>query len=161
MSLRIVICAAHVPFLRGGAEVLYESLQAELERRGHRAEIVALPFNWSSRQAILRSALAWRLVDLSDAAGDPIDLVIATRFPSYAVRHPRKVVWLVHQFRQIYDLYGGPFSDFGSRPGDDEVATMIRALDERTLGEARARFAISNNVAQRLRRENDLDAEAL
>ncbi len=161
MSLRIAICAAQVPFTRGGAEVLYESLRDELVLRGHRAEIVALPFNWQSRLAILKSALAWRMVDLSDAAGEPIDLVIATRFPSYVVRHPRKVVWLIHQFRQIYDLRGGPFSDFGSRAEDDEVATMIRALDARTLGEARARFAISKNVAERLRRENALDAEPL
>ncbi|MGH7336771.1 MAG: glycosyltransferase family 4 protein [Myxococcota bacterium] len=161
MSLRIAICAAQVPFTRGGAEVLYESLQDELVRRGHTVDVVALPFNWSSRQAILKSALAWRLVDLSDSAGEPIDLVIATRFPSYVVRHPRKVVWLVHQFRQVYDLRGGRFSDFGSRPGDEEVAGMIRSLDERTLGEACARFAISKNVAARLRRENGLESEAL
>lgn len=161
MSARIAICAAQVPFTRGGAEVLYETLRDELERRGHRAEIVALPFNWSSRQAILRSALAWRMVEIGDAAGERVDLVIATRFPSYVVRHPRKVVWLIHQFRQIYDLAGTRFSDFGSRAGDDEVATMIRAIDRRALGEARARFSISANTAERLRRFNDLDAEPL
>jgi glycosyltransferase involved in cell wall biosynthesis len=161
LSLRIAICAAQVPFTRGGAEVLYETLRDELERRGHRAEVVALPFNWSSRLAILRSALAWRWIDLVDAAGERIDLVIATRFPSYAVRHPRKVVWLVHQFRQIYDLADTRFSDFGSRPGDDEVARMIRVLDSRALGEATARFAISENSARRLREHNELDAEVL
>jgi len=161
LSARIAICAAQVPFTRGGAEVLYESLRDELERRGHRAEIVALPFNWSSRMAILKSALAWRLLDLSDAAGERVDLVVATRFPSYAVRHPRKVVWLIHQFRQVYELAGTRFSDFGARPGDDEVAKMIRDLDRRALGEARARFSISRNTAERLRAHNGLDAEPL
>ncbi len=95
MSARIAICAAQIPFVRGGAEVLYESLRDELVRRGHQAEIVSLPFNWSTRLNIVQSALAWRLVDLTSAAGAPIDLVIATRFPSYLVRHPRKVVWLI------------------------------------------------------------------
>lgn len=161
MSLRIAICAAQVPFTRGGAEVLYESLRDELVRRGHRAEIVALPFNWSSRSNILRSALAWRMLDLTSSAGEPIDLVIATRFPSYAVRHPRKVVWLIHQFRQIYELAGTRFSDFGARAGDGEVAAMLRDLDARTLGEARARYSISRTTAERLRRFNDLDAEPL
>lgn len=161
MSLRIVICAAQVPFVRGGAEVLYTSLRDELVRRGHRVEIVALPFNWSSRLQILRSALAWRLLDLTSSVDEPIDLVIATRFPSYAVRHPRKVVWLVHQFRQVYELAGTRFSDFGVQPGDDDVAEMIRSLDARTLGEATARFAISRNTAERLRAHNDLDAEPL
>jgi glycosyltransferase involved in cell wall biosynthesis len=161
LSLRIAICAAQVPFTRGGAEVLYESLRDELVRRGHKAEIVALPFNWSSRQNILRSALAWRLLDLEASAGERIDLVVATRFPSYAVRHPRKVVWLIHQFRQIYELAGTRFSDFGERPADDEVAEMIRKLDARTLGEARARYSISQNTADRLKEHNGLDAEAL
>jgi glycosyltransferase involved in cell wall biosynthesis len=161
LSARIVLCAAQVPFTRGGAEVLYESLRDELVRRGHHAEIVALPFNWSSRLAILRSALAWRLLDLSDAAGERVDLVIATRFPSYAVRHPRKVVWLIHQFRPVSELAGTRFSDFGSRPGDERAAEMIRALDARALGEARARFTISRNTAERLRAHNGLDAEPL
>ena len=161
MSLRIAICAAQVPFTRGGAEVLYETLRDELVARGHRAEIVALPFNWSTRLAILRSALAWRMIDVTSSADGPVDLVIATRFPSYAVRHPRKVVWLVHQFRQVYDLAGTEFSDFGAREGDPEVAAMVRALDARALGEARARFSISRNTAERLRRFNGLDAEPL
>jgi glycosyltransferase involved in cell wall biosynthesis len=161
LSARIAICAAQVPFTRGGAEVLYESLRDELARRGHRAEIVALPFSWSSRLAILKSALAWRMVELGEAAGERVDLVIATRFPSYVVRHPRKVVWLIHQFRQVYDLAGTRYSDFGARAGDAEVAQMIRAIDARALGEARARFSISANTAARLREHNGLDAEPL
>ncbi len=161
MSARIAIAAAQVPFVRGGAEVLYESLRDELQRRGHQAEIVSLPFNWSTRLNIVQSALAWRLIDLTESAGQPIDLVIATRFPSYLVRHPRKVVWLIHQFRQIYELKGGRFSDFGSQAGDEKVEAMLRAFDRRGLGEARRRFAISRNTAQRLSTFNGLDAEPL
>ena len=161
MSARIAICAAQIPFIRGGAEVLYESLRDELVRRGHQAEIVSLPFNWSSRLNILQSALAWRMVDLTSAAGEPIDLVIATRFPSYLVRHPRKVVWLIHQFRQIYDLKGTRFSDFGERTEDAETEKMLRQFDQRALGEARARFSISRNTAERLQRFNRLEAEPL
>ena len=161
MSARIAICAAQIPFVRGGAEVLYESLRDELVRRGHQAEIVSLPFNWSSRLAIVQSALAWRLVDLETAAGEPIDLVIATRFPSYLVRHPRKVVWLIHQFRQIYDLKGTRFSDFGDRTEDAATEKMLRQFDQRALGEARARFSISRNTAERLARFNHLEAEPL
>lgn len=161
MSARIAICAAQIPFVRGGAEVLYESLRDELVRRGHQAEIVSLPFNWSTRLNIVQSALAWRLVDLTSAAGAPIDLVIATRFPSYLVRHPRKVVWLIHQFRQIYDLKGSRFSDFGERPEDPKTEEMLRRFDQRALGETRARFSISRNTADRLARWNRLEAEPL
>jgi glycosyltransferase involved in cell wall biosynthesis len=38
---------------------------------------------------------------------------------------------------------------------------MIRAIDARALGEARARFSISANTAARLREHNGLDAEPL
>jgi glycosyltransferase involved in cell wall biosynthesis len=161
LRYRIAICAAQIPFVRGGAEVLYESLRDELVRRGHEAEIVSLPFNWSTRLNIVQSALAWRMVDLTSAAGQPIDLVIGTRFPSYLVRHPRKVVWLIHQFRQIYELRGTRYSDFGHRPEDPGIEAMLTRLDARGLGEARARFAISKNCAARLDRYNRLDAEAL
>ena len=71
---------------------------------------------------------------LTAAAGEPIDVVIATRFPSYAVRHPRKVVWLIHQFRQIYELEGTRFSDFGDHAGDADdngEAVMVVTADSR------------------------------
>jgi glycosyltransferase involved in cell wall biosynthesis len=158
---RVCICGAQVPFSTGGAELLVASLREELERRGFEVELVLLPFSWSSRTRILDSALAWRLLDLSAAGERPIDLVIATRFPSYVVRHPNKVVWLIHQFRQVYELEGTPYSDFGSLPDDEEVVGMIRRMDRRTLAEARRLCTISRNTAQRLDRYLGLSGEAV
>lgn len=157
----VAICASHVPFRSGGAESLVASLQAELRRRGYRSEVVQLPFKWYPRAQILRSCLAWRLLDLSESDGEPIDLVIATKFPSYVVKHPRKVVWLIHQFRQIYDQLGTPFSDFGESPEDVAYREAIAALDDRTLREARRIFTISRNTARRLQRFNNLAATPL
>src|SRR5688500_8891542 len=159
--MRILICTTQVPFARGGTETLTEGLRDALRHRGHEAEIVALPFTWTPRPNILRGALAWRLLDLSNVDGRTIDRVIATKFPSYAVRHPRKIVWLVHQHRQAYDWYGTSLSDWGAQPGDDEARRTLLRLDRRTLGEARSLFAISRNVAQRLRRYNGLAARPL
>src|SRR5947209_964561 len=154
--------AEPVPFSRGGAERLVESLAGELRARGFTVDTVALPFHWPDRVDLMKSALAWRLVDLTAAGGRRIDRVIATRFPSYAVKHPNKVVWLVHQLRQVYDLYGTRYSDFSAeRPRDRKAIEMVRAIDRRTLAEARAVYTISGNVADRLRRGNDLAAEVL
>jgi len=158
---RVCICGAQVPFARGGAEMLVESLRAELVRRGCEVDVVTLPFHWPTRVDLLKGCLAWRLVDLTEAAGQRIDRVIATRFPSYMVKHPNKVVWLVHQLRQVYDLYGTRHSDFADQPRDRAVIEMVRDMDRRTLGEARAVFAISRNVADRLRRGNQVEAEVL
>ena len=93
--------------------------------------------------------------------GGPIDLVIATKFPSYAIRHPNKVVWLVHQFRQAYELDGTELGQFGEGPLDRATVRAIHRLDRTTLGEARRLFAISRNVADRLQRSTGLEAEVL
>jgi glycosyltransferase involved in cell wall biosynthesis len=161
MGKRIVLCSTHVPFSYGGAEMLVESLRDELLARGHEVDVVALPFAWADRVQLLKSGLSWRLLDLTSAGGQRIDLVIATRFPSYLVRHPRKVVWLVHQMRQVYDLLGTPYSDFTDAPRDRKVVEMVRTMDRRTLSEARGIFTISQNVADRLQRFNGLAAEVL
>lgn len=158
---RVVVCASHVPFVRGGAEILVESLVDELVRRGFETEVVALPFSWTPRLQLLRTGLAWRMVDLEQANGKPIDLVIATKFPSYFVRHPNKVVWLIHQFRQVYDLLGTEFSDFGDGAEDRATAEMLHTMDGRTLAEARELFSISRNTAERLQRFNGLRATPL
>lgn len=159
--MNILVCAAQVPFARGGAEMLAEGLRDALTRSGHRAEIVALPFQWQPHTELFTSALAWRLLDLKMANGVRVDRIIATKFPSYAAQHPVKIVWLVHQYRQAYDWYGTPLSEFTASPQDQKTRQQIFSLDRRTLGEAQARFAISKNVAARLKRFNALDATPL
>ena len=158
---RVLICAAQVPFARGGAEMLVDSLAAALGERGVEAEVVRIPFSLTSRTQLLKSALAWRLVDFQTVDRAPVDRVICTRFPSYLVRHPVKVVWLIHQLRQVYDLRGTEFSDFGEGPRDRRAIEMVRAMDRRTLSEARRLFTISGNVARRLEEHVGLAAEPL
>lgn len=159
--MRICICSTQIPFSRGGAEILVESLHRELSQRGHEVAVVTVPFAWHSRLQLLKSAYAWRLLDLHSTTGERPDLVIATRFPSYLIDHPNKVVWLIHQFRQAYDLLGTPYSDFGNGPEDRATLAMIRRMDRRALSEARALFTIAGNPAARLRRFNGIEATPL
>jgi glycosyltransferase involved in cell wall biosynthesis len=159
--VRIAVCPPQVPFNRGGAELLAESLVEELRTRGHEAELVTVPFKWYPGAQVLRNALVWRLLDLEEVQGAPVDLVIATKFPSYAVRHPRKVVWLVHQFRQAYELDRTDLGQFGEAPFDRATRRAVHRLDAATLSEARRLFAISGNVARRLQRSLGLEAEVL
>ncbi len=158
---RIVVCATQVPFLDGGAEAFGRGLVEQLRRRGHRAELVALPFKWYPPREIPAHAAAWRLLDLSESGGERIDLVVATRFPSYFVRHPRKVAWLVHQYRPAYDLCGTGFSEFTHDDRDVGLRATLMRLDREMLQECRQVFAISRNVAARLERFNGLRATPL
>ena len=159
--MRIAVCAPQVPFERGGTEILAETLAGQLRQRGHEVEDDKIPFKWYPGARAVRDALLWRLLDLEEAQGRPIDLVIATKFPSYAIRHANKVVWLVHQFRQAYELDGADFGQFDQHPFDRATVRTIHRLDRRTLGEARRLFAISQNVADRLHRSTGLEAEVL
>ena len=45
----VCIVNSQVPFARGGAEMLVDSLAAELRRRGFTVDSVALPFHWPDR----------------------------------------------------------------------------------------------------------------
>jgi glycosyltransferase involved in cell wall biosynthesis len=159
--MRIAVCAPQVPFERGGTEILVDTLTDELRSRDHEVELVKIPFKWYPGPRPLREALVWRLLDLEEAQGRPIDLVIATKFPSYAIRHPNKVVWLVHQFRQAYDLDRTELGQFGEDPFNRATVRAIQRLDRMTLGESRRLCAISRNVAARLHSSTGLDAEVL
>ena len=100
MSIRtVVVCEAQVPFVTGGSEYHVRALVDQLKKHGFSTELVRLPFKEYPVEEILPHAAAWRLIDLSESNGDPIDLVIGTKFPTYFVRHHNKVVWLIHQCR--------------------------------------------------------------
>lgn len=158
---RILICGVQTLFVQGGAEVLVGTLKQELQKRGYAVDVVSLPFKDVPRSEILKGFLLWRWLHLLEMHGQPVDMVIATKFPSYAARHPNKVVWLVHQHRQAYELYGTPYSDMHLRPDGQLFRWLVRWLDKRSLSEAKALFAISRNTAARLKRYNGLEAETL
>jgi glycosyltransferase involved in cell wall biosynthesis len=157
----VAVCEAQVPFVHGGAEVHVRELVRELRARGYDAELVAIPFKWYPKTEILPHAAAWRLVDLSESNGRPIDLVIATKFPTYFVRHPRKVAWLIHQYRAAYELCGTPYSDFRHTESDVGLRDTLIRLDTEMLGECRRIFTNARNTAERVQKYNGLEAEAL
>jgi glycosyltransferase involved in cell wall biosynthesis len=157
----VLVCAVQAPFIVGGAEILVSELRANLERRGYRVDVANVPFKWYPVSELVRQALAWRLLDVTESNGTPVDLVIPTKFPSYLVRHPRKVAWLFHQHREVYDLYGTPYCSFTDSPEDQQVRQAIRSMDDVGLGECRSIFTISRNVADRLQRYNQLPADPL
>jgi glycosyltransferase involved in cell wall biosynthesis len=158
---KVLVCEARVPFVHGGAERHVRGLVDELRRQGYQAEPVAIPFKWYPKEELLAQAAAWRLVDLSEANGDKIDCVIATKFPTYFVRHPRKVTWLFHQYRAIYDLVGTPYSEFTHTEADVRLRDRLIALDNEMLAESVRVFTNAGNTARRLARFNGISAEPL
>jgi glycosyltransferase involved in cell wall biosynthesis len=159
--MRVAVCRPQVPFVRGGIEIFADRLVEELRSRGMEAEIVSVPFRTWPNDRLATSTMMWRLVDFAADMEMPPDVVITTKFPSYLIRHPNKVVWLVHQLRQAYELHGTELGQFSDSPEDRSIRQGIHDLDRVSLGEAQKLFATSRNVAERLQRSTGFIAEVL
>ncbi len=147
--MRIVIATVQIPFVSGGAESHAAGLKAALVREGHEAEIVTVPFNPAVPERIADQMLGCRLMDLTEIHGTRVDCLIGLKFPAYLIPHPNKVVWVLHQHRAAYDLWNYPFEDLSASPRGVIVREAIRKADQ-LLTEARAVFANSKNIANRL-----------
>jgi len=143
---RALILAVQVPFVQGGAERLVEQLQQQIIARGHYAEVLRLPFKWYPYDQLLREAAIWRSLVLADDGPQGFDVVIPTRFPTYLVQHPRKVVWLLHQHRQVYDLLNTPLTDVADTAENDQLRRVLYELDNAYLPQCSRLFTISRRM---------------
>ncbi len=153
---RICICTVQSPFIRGGAEILAAALTHQLRRFGFETELIQFPFVSYPKRNLLQSALNYRLLDLAAPVLPKIDLCIPLKFPAYAIRHPLKIPWLLHQFRDVYDVFDSDYYHFTSSREDVELREAIVEIDNITLRECRHIYTISGNVSRRLMRYNGI-----
>ncbi len=162
---RVAVLGAQVPFVKGGAELLNESLVKQINTLDNvQAELIQLPFKWYPEAQILNDIAAWRLLDLSESCGKKIDLVIPTKFPTYALQHSNKVLWLVHQHRVLYDLENTEFDypeDVKRETNSKLIRDKIRKTDADFILESAHRYTIADNVTSRLQHFNGIEAETL
>lgn len=159
--MRILITTVHVPFVRGGAEILADGLRDALVAAGHAAEIVAVPFKDYPPERIPDQMLACRLLDLTESCGRAVDRVIGLKFPAYLIPHPHKVIWLLHQHRPAYDLWNHPLGPLEYHASGTQVRDAIRLADRHLIPEARRIFTISQTVSDRLQRFSGIDSTPL
>lgn len=160
-SKNILILAAHVPFSRGGAERLLDSLQEELIRKGHSVDILGIPFICNSKDDLIKNIIQWRSLNLEYVNGRKIDLVICTKFPTYYAIHSHKIIWLIHQYRQAYDLFATRFGDFDVTIEDEAIRKAIHRYDSIAFSEAKKIYTISQNVSDRLKKYNNFESVVL
>ena len=157
----ILILSSQVPFSKGGAEVLVDQLIESFRKKGHRVDILSLPFILRDHEDLLSQIFQWRQLFLDKVSGHKVDLVVATKFPTYFAVHANKVVWLIHQHRQGYELLDTRFGDFSTSELDESIRIKLQAEDISAFKEARSVFAISKNVSDRLREFNGIESQVL
>ena len=153
--MRIALLNTVTPFIRGGAEILVEDLAHQLEVHGHDVVLSRLPFPPDFGAPLIATLEAARMLSFEE-----FDRVIAFKFPAYCIRHHAKVIWMFHQFRQIYDLWGHEHGLF-STPYNEHLRRVIKAADESDIPLARAVYTNAQEVSNRLKRFNSIDSNVL
>ena len=161
--MKILVATSDVPFVEGGHRVIAHSLVHALREAGHSAEILITPQNRFGRQ--FAGYLATWLTDAErSGTGEVIDLLISTRFPSYALRHPRHVCWLNHRMREYYDLWDEWTAHLSLKGKIKERVRKkcIHAADRYFLTNGVKRvFAQSKNIQQGLSHWGNIPSEVL
>jgi len=146
-----------MPFVHGGAEELFDHLVRNLQTTtGVEAEGFRIPFTWDPAERLIDEMLIARRLRLFN-----VDRVIALKFPAYLVPWDDKIVWLLHQYRQAYDLRD---VGQGNIPGDDrgaQIVAAIRVADNAAFSEARRIYTNAPITARRLLHYNDVNSRVL
>lgn len=155
--MKILLTANRVPFIRGGADYHVDGLERALREHGHEVEVLRFLFTFSPEADILRAMDYCAMLDISRPNGVEVDVAISLQFPGYGVQHPNHRVWIMHQHRAVYDLYDAQ----AATPELAGLREAVQRYDIAVLSRARALYANSRRVAERLRQFNHLDAEPL
>jgi glycosyltransferase involved in cell wall biosynthesis len=159
--MNVLVASIQWPFLSGGAEVQVTGLINGLRAQGHRAEVVLLPFFPRPVVNVVTAIQVARAIEIGETNCGAIDRLITLKFPAYLIDHPCKTLWLIHQYRQLYDLWDEPGVGFAQSPFGDVVREAVFRADRLYLPHHRKLFAISQTVGRRLHDSCGLEADVL
>ncbi|WP_064120300.1 glycosyltransferase family 4 protein [Pseudomonas fluorescens] len=154
--MKVLVVNNMAPFLWGGAEELAANLRKNLILAGHESEILRIPFQWEPSTKIPSQMLMARAFELMN-----VDHVIALKFPAYLIQHQRKTLWLVHQYRQAYDLFDVGQTNLPPGKSGEDIRSTILNADNECFSNSRNIYSISENTRQRLLKNNGFDSTVL
>jgi glycosyltransferase involved in cell wall biosynthesis len=155
--MRVLVLNNAAPFIRGGAEELADQLVLRLNATaGVEAELLRVPFRWEPADCLAEQILLNRNLRIYQ-----VDRVIGLKFPAYLIPHPFKVLWLLHQFRQAYDLYESGMSHLCGHESGERIAQLVRSADRQGFLESRAIYTNSPVTQARLQKFNGFGSTVL
>lgn len=151
--MKVAIINAQVPFVWGGAEEMAQNLTKYLRNVGVDAHLIRIPMNWEPYERLLDEALLSKMLRL-----DNFDRVIASKFPSYGIPHRDMRIWLIHQYRQAYDLWDEGHSNIPNTNRGTEVRQAIHNFDRLAFESAKRLACVAEPIRNRLKHYMNIDA---
>lgn len=144
----VLVAPSPVPFTFGGTESMIVEIQRLFNTQtSHQCEVMKIPTRENSFWQLIDSYYAFHTLDLSH-----FDVVISTKYPSWMIRHPVHFLYLIHPFRQVYDLYPNfshQYEVYGFDQYDrvQEILKIIQTGDERNNDVFDLLFSIRNDIS--------------
>lgn len=155
--MKVLVVNSMAPFIRGGAEELADQLVANLQRtKGVSAELLRVPFSWEPYDRVIEEMMLCRMMELHW-----VDRVIALKFPAYLIPHAHKTLWLLHQYRQAYDLFDRGQSHIPDDQRGGAIRDLVRSADESCFRAVQGIFVNSATTQDRLKRYNGFSSRIL
>lgn len=141
--------------------MLAEDLRGALVDRGHKADLLTVPFKWYPQETLVNNILACKLLDIEDFNGIKTDLTIGLKFPTWLIPHKKKSFWILHQHRTAYDLWDTEYCDIKHMMDGEYVREMIVRADSEEIGKSQNVYTISQTVSDRLKGYNNISSGVL
>lgn len=153
--MRIALVNTFIPYTRGGAEIVVDDLRDQLLCHGHEVISFRIPFPETYETQLVATIEATKMLCFNE-----FDRVISFKFPAYTIQHHAKVIWLFHQFRQIYDLWDSEFS-ITAGPDWKSIKRIYQNIDNQNIPQSRHIYTIAQEVTNRLKKYNVIDSVVL
>lgn len=156
--MKVLVVNNMAPFIRGGAEELADNLVANLRRiNGVQSELLRIPFSWTPYQRVADEIMLCRMMEIYGA-----DRVIALKFPAYLIPHHHKTLWVLHQYRQAYDLFESGQSHIPNDDHGSAIRGLVKKADDACFTAVGKRIYVNSATTRdRLQRYNGFDSTIL
>lgn len=144
---RALVLASRLPFATDDSSSVCRAMAEALRRAGWDVDSITVPFLADTTRHAVEHATVWRLLNVTSALGQPVDLAIATSFPTYLIRHPGKIVWLLPGHRHAAEL--------------DTRSASLERLDREGAAECLRVFGANAQLCDRFQQHTGLRASPL
>jgi glycosyltransferase involved in cell wall biosynthesis len=154
--MKILVLGSFPPLLNCRGTEIFDDLIANLRLEGIQAEGFRIPFSREPAEHLVEEMAIVRRIRMSN-----VDRVIALNFPAYLVYWPAKVLWLMHQHREAYDLRDEGKSNIGVDLRGQQLAAAIRTSDRLAFSESQKIHTFSSITSRRLMEYNAVSSSVL